>query len=386
MTANTEKSIVAFATKGTGTNEESRLRMLLSGYPVQFLPYSKARKRKSLIALFRWLAMNRADLLVMEGTGIAGGLPCIVARLLKGQHYVVSSGDAVGPLVGAILPIIGPLFGLYERLLCRLASGYIGWTPYLVGRALTFGTPRAMTAPGWCDALPSKGARERIRAQFNIDENAIVFGIVGSLVWSRRMKYCYGRELVEAAAVVDRPDLHVLIVGDGDGLPQLRSLAEKHATKITFTGNVPADKVVDYMAAMDVGSLPQSVDGVGSFRYTTKLSEYLAAGLPIVTGQIPLSYDLDGGWLWRLPGDAPWSKVYTDSLANLMQTLSQQDLEQRRFQASRDCPTFNKDTQVRAANAFISDILDRVVTTTAAKQRPALSQTSRSVSASRALS
>ena len=48
----------------------------------------------------------------------------------------------------------------------------------------------------------------------------------------------------------------------------------------------------NHLAAFDLASLPQSVDGVGSFRYTTKLSEYLAAGLPIVTGQIPAAYDL----------------------------------------------------------------------------------------------
>jgi hypothetical protein len=49
-----------------------------------------------------------------------------------------------------------------------------------------------------------------------------------------------------------------------------------------------------------------SVDQVGSFRYTTKLSKYLAFGLPVITGQIPLAYDLDDGWIWRLAGDAPW--------------------------------------------------------------------------------
>jgi hypothetical protein len=31
--------------------------------------------------------------------------------------------------------------------------------------------------------------------------------------------------------------------------------------------------------------------------YTTKFSEYLTAGLPVVTGQIPLVYDLDAGLL-----------------------------------------------------------------------------------------
>ena len=41
---------------------------------------------------------------------------------------------------------LGPVFGLYEHVLCRLAAGYIGWTPYLAGRAMTYGTKRVMTA------------------------------------------------------------------------------------------------------------------------------------------------------------------------------------------------------------------------------------------------
>ena len=56
-----------------------------------------------------------------------------------------------------------------------------------------------------------------------------------------------------------------------------------------------AEEVVDYLAAFDLASLPQSVDRVGSFRYSTKLCEYLAVGLPIITGQIPAAYDLDAG-------------------------------------------------------------------------------------------
>ena len=58
----------------------------------------------------------------------------------------------------------------------------------------------------------------------------------------------------------------------------------------------------DYLCAFDVGSLSQSVDPVGSFRYTTKLSEYLAVGLPVITGEAPVAYDLDEGYLWRVPG------------------------------------------------------------------------------------
>jgi hypothetical protein len=52
---------------------------------------------------------------------------------------------------------------------------------------------------------------------------------------------------------------------------------------------VARDAVPDYLAAFDVASLPQSCDQIGAFRYTTKLPEYLAAKLPIVTGELPVA-------------------------------------------------------------------------------------------------
>ena len=71
-----------------------------------------------------------------------------------------------------------------------------------VGRALTMGAPRAMTAPGWAP-FPISGERKaehraRIRGQFGIPDNAFVVGIAGAIVWSPRPKYCYGLELIRA--------------------------------------------------------------------------------------------------------------------------------------------------------------------------------------------
>ncbi len=144
------KKVAWFATKGSGTNEALRMQTLLSGLrDVVELPFDKGAKLGSAGKLWVEVGRTRPDLIVMEGTGIAGGVVCILSRVLRGIPYVFSSGDAVGPYVSSHAPLVGWLFGVYERLLCRLCAGFIGWTPYLVGRALTFGAPRAMTAAGW---------------------------------------------------------------------------------------------------------------------------------------------------------------------------------------------------------------------------------------------
>ena len=112
-----------------------------------------------------------------------------------------------------------------------------------------------------------------------------------------------------------------------------------------------------YLAAMDVASLPQSVDGVGAFRYTTKLSEYLSARLPMVTGQVPLAYDLDDGWLWRLPGSAPWEDRYVDALAELVDSIEPADVEHRRARISAEGEMFDLAAQRRRVTDFVLELV-----------------------------
>lgn len=354
--------ILAFATKGWGTNEEERLRALLSQLPAEFVRFDKSRKRRSAAALLEMLWRRRPELVVMEGTGIAGGIPVLLARVFLGVRFVVSSGDAVAPFVGAIHPILRPAFALYERLLCGLSCGFIGWTPYLAGRALTLGARRAMTAAGWgpaIDLVHRAEARAQLRARLGIDEETIVFGLLGSLVWNRRLGYCYGLELVRAVKrLTPSRRVAVVIVGGGSGLDRLRELAgDRVGEDIFLLGEVPGSQVADHLAAFDVASLPQSVDGVGNFRYTTKVSEYLAAGLAVVTGRIPMAYDLDEGWLWRLAGRTPWCEEYIEQLSRLMARANRDQIAQKQQAIPADIPEFDRDRQVRRVTEFIGDIL-----------------------------
>jgi glycosyltransferase involved in cell wall biosynthesis len=348
--------VACFATQGTGSEDEQRIRALLEPLNPAVLPFDRDQKGRSAVGVVRQARRLRADIVVMEGTGIAGGLAVLELRLRHGIDYVVSSGDAVAPYIRAHAPLAAPVAAIYERLLCRYSAGFIGWTPYLAGRAMTLGAPRAMTAPGWAPYPAHPEHREAIRERLVIDSHALVVGLVGSLRWNSRVGYCYGAELVHALTRVDRPDVHVLIVGDGNGRERLEAMAEDDG-RITFTGRVERDEVPSYLAAMDIASLPQSVDGVGSFRYTTKLSEYLAAGLPVITTQIPLAYDLDDGWLWRLPGSAPWEKRYLDALSRLMGSVTPAEVEQRRTSIAPGDELFDLRVQRRRVGDFVSDLL-----------------------------
>ena len=354
-----EKPILCFATQGHGHLDELRILALLEPLQPRVYPFARAHKVRSALGLFRAARAQRPALIVMEGTGIAGGLAVIaIARLLR-IPYVVSSGDAVGPYLGLRSRLTGALGGRYERLLCRRSAGFVGWTPYLVGRALTFGAPRAMTAPGWTRGQASPGARERVRAELGIPAEMIVAGLIGSLTLNSRVGYAYGAELVRAVRRVEREGVAVCIVGDGSGLETLRELAgEDLGRRVFLPGRVAPEQVPDHLAAFDLASLPQSVDGVGSFRYTTKLSEYLAAELPVVTGQIPAAYDLDEGQFFRLPGPAPWSEQYVSKLAALLERVSAEEIAQRREATrTRRAEPFDRSAQQQRMRAFVEDIV-----------------------------
>jgi glycosyltransferase involved in cell wall biosynthesis len=175
---------------------------------------------------------------------------------------------------------------------------------------------------------------------------------------------------VSAALAVDRSDLRILVVGEGDGRERLTSLAgDRLGTSILLPGAVAPAEVGDYLAAMNIASLPQSVDGVGSFRYTTKISEYLAAGLPIVTGEIPLAYDLDEGWVWRLPGDAPWEQRYLSAMAGLMASVDRAELAARRPRGSH-ASLFDRQRQSRQVVRFVLDVLERERNRGGVRRRP----------------
>jgi hypothetical protein len=353
--------VLIFSTLGHGSNEEQRIRDLVAQFAPNVFAFDRTRKVRMFWRLLRAMQRDRPELVVMEGTGIAGGAALILGRLLFNCRYVVSSGDAVGPWVASRARLLGPLFGLYERILCRLAAGFIGWTPYLTGRALSFGVRRAMTAAGWAPFVPlpevQAADRARIRRELGIPPGNLVIGIAGSMVWTRRYGYCYGWELVEAAHRIHRTDVTFLLVGDGSGQVRLKDRARMLPKgRVIFAGRVPQDQLPAYYAAMDIGSLPQSVDQVGGFRYTTKLSEYLAFGLPVITGQIPLAYDLDDGWLWRLPGEAPWSEEYVAALARMIDGLEAHALAAKKDMVPMSAPEFDRDRQVARVTAFIGDL------------------------------
>jgi glycosyltransferase involved in cell wall biosynthesis len=359
MESRSDRGILCFSTQGHDHVTDQRIRLLLEPLQPEVFAFDHRRKLRSAVGLLRAVLAGRPSLIVMEGTGIAGGVVLLLIDAVLRIPFVFCSGDAVAPYLRLRSPLLGLPGGLYERLLCRRCAGFVGWTPYLVGRAITFGAPRGMTAPGWTRSRASADGRHEVRRRLGIAPGALVVGLTGALNLTEHLDYVYGAELVQAVLRCRRRDVVACIVGDGSGLERLRSMAgEDLDRRIFLPGRVSPEEVPDYLAAFDVASLSQSVDRVGSFRYTTKLSEYLAAELPVITGETPLSYDLDSGYFWRMPGPAPWSPIYLDALVTLLEELTHEQVAQRREAVrNRRADPFDKVTQQRRMTEFVEDLL-----------------------------
>jgi glycosyltransferase involved in cell wall biosynthesis len=77
-----------------------------------------------------------------------------------------------------------------------------------------------------------------------------------------------------------------LIVGDGPELAALRRHAEITGTNATFTGRVPAAKVRDFHALLDVFVVPRTRDRVCQLVTPLKPVEAMASGLCVVTSEL----------------------------------------------------------------------------------------------------
>ncbi|SHL06444.1 glycosyltransferase [Rhodothermus profundi] len=358
--------MLCISTAGPVGQDIRRIRRLTAGLPVDCAIWGLDRSRsrtENMRAVWERLRQDRPDLVYLEGTGIAAGLPLIRAARTWGQRYVVSSGDPVGGFfyVTKGLPY-GMVFGAYERLLYRHCAGFIGWTPYLTGVALKLGAPRAITVEGGVDLKTFRpypaAQRQALRQRYGIPANHLVCGVVGSLKWVPRQRYCYGLELVEMLRYLQRDDVTVLIVGDGDGRSRLEArVPARLQDRVVFTGRVEEAEVVDLLNVMNIGFITQTLDALGRYRLTTKLPEYLATGLPIAMSPIPGFYDYVYPAGWTLPEGHPADPAFHQKLAAWLDALSWEEVRKRAAEAPALAQRFGYDVLRPRFAAFISDLL-----------------------------
>lgn len=124
------------------------------------------------------------------------------------------------------------------------------------------------------DAFAGLPPREEAKIHLQLD-GRLVLGFAGFV------RPWHGLELViEFIAQARRPDLLLLIVGDGPARASLMRHAERHGVsrQVRFSGVVPREQMPSHLAAFDIALQP----GATPYASPLKLFEYLAAGCAIV--------------------------------------------------------------------------------------------------------
>jgi len=164
-------------------------------------------------------------------------------------------------------------------------------------------------------------AGDRLRSKLQIEEDEKVIIFVGTLRPVKGVKY-----LIQAMNIIRQEDAKVrlLLVGDGEEKQSLERLVKELGLEeaVKFVGEVPNEKVPQYMVASDILVLPSLSEG-----FPNVLLEAMASGLPIVATNVDgvpeiISHDENG--LLVEPGDS-------HQLAEAILSLLQNDDMRRTF-------------------------------------------------------
>ncbi len=256
---------------------------LQSEFAIQLL-YRTGDKLSSLFQITKGLARCRPRLIYvfdMAWSGVGAGL---IHRLRPGMRLVIDTGDAITELA---------------RSMGRSR----------VGITLTYMLERVSLSGADCIVVRGSVHHEllrarRIRVEFIPDgveldlfspkdisrkfSGELTIGLVGSSIWSERLKTCYGLELVETLRRLRRRPVRGVMIGSGSGIEVLQRYCQEHGLtdRIEFLGHVPYDQLPEQLARIDVCLSTQTNDLPGQVRTTGKLPLYLAAGKYILASRV----------------------------------------------------------------------------------------------------
>ena len=131
-----------------------------------------------------------------------------------------------------------------------------------------------------CDAFDKAEKREEIRKQYEIPQDAFVFGYIGRINTDKGIY-----ELISAYENLEIKNSYLMLMGMMDSMDNRTQEKVKEAKdnpNIIFTGDIPKDEVYEHMSAFDVMVHPTYREGFGKV-----LQEAMGMSLPIITTNVP---------------------------------------------------------------------------------------------------
>jgi glycosyltransferase involved in cell wall biosynthesis len=184
------------------------------------------------------------------------------------------------PLVRARSSILRPLARVVDSSVLLRADHCFAVSSYLMDNLISKGRPAdritVLTNAADPDEFRPDISGDEVREAFNLAGRTIVGFAGGFYAW-------HGLKLLLASlerAVAKAPQLAVLLVGDGPMRPELEEVIRTRnlGAYVRLTGTVPHDELPKYIAAFDIGVMPDS----NLYGSPMKVFEYMSMEKPVV--------------------------------------------------------------------------------------------------------
>jgi L-malate glycosyltransferase len=199
----------------------------------------------------------------------------IAARLASSAPVIanqVSARMLMNPLVRTADLALG-LVGAFDAITVNSTGMLADYTRYPRNYS-----KRLRYIPHGFDLKGTELTKQQARAEFGLPQDAPLLGSVARLNTVKRLD-------AAIRTLADSPDWHLVLAGQGPDEQRLRQLVvEKHLeTRVYFTGELPPERIGDFLAALDVFVFPSQAETFG-----LAAVEAASAGVPVVAHDLPV--------------------------------------------------------------------------------------------------
>lgn len=229
----------------------------------------------------RWIRRRHFDIIHTVDTRPAVSLPALFGRKAAGAAWIADwtdwwgRGGATSERDGWLAKtLIGPLEQFFEEKPRPHADGTVVISHALGQRAQSLGidSKDILYLPPGADPESIRDTpRANARGRFGLDPAGRYIGYLGNI---------YQRDadlLFDTLRRLKATDAQLLMVGD----PGCR-VPDAMRDRVTVTGRLPFDDMLDYLSGCDVLALPLSDTIANRGRWPSKINEYVAVGRPTV--------------------------------------------------------------------------------------------------------
>lgn len=254
------------------------------------LAYRDGSKLVGSLRFLRFLSTLRPRVVYVFDMAYAGVMSAWLYKLSFRRRMIVETGDSIYELMRSTgnRGVLGLwLTRRFEKFSLRVADKIVVRGRLHQQQLSEIGIRSEVIQDGVDTRKFTPLEVDELRRRHGLD-GVLTVGLVGSSVWSEKLRMCYGWELVEALHLLKDAPVKGVIIGDGSGIPRLKARCREYGIedKVRFFGYVPYEQLPRYLNLIDVCLSTQTNDLVGQVRTSGKLPLYLAAGRYVLASRV----------------------------------------------------------------------------------------------------